>query len=100
MLSARRTIRTSCSAPLAPREVAPDPAQPGAERRLVAQRGEPAERLQDRLLGRVGGAAGRAQERRPVALDERREGGAVAAAGGAHELGVGAGGHRLRVPRS
>jgi hypothetical protein len=54
--------------------------------------------VQDRLLSRVGGAPAGAQQRGMVALDERREGGPVAAAGGGHERGVGAGGHALIVP--
>src|SRR5205807_9622388 len=73
----------------AAREVAADPGQPGAERLDVAQLAERQQRHHHRLLGGVlVAAAGRAQ-RGAVALDEHREGVAVAVAGTLDELGVG-----------
>jgi hypothetical protein len=83
-------------AQLAPGQVAPDPAQPGAEGVVVAQAVEPEQGLQHGLLGRVGRAVAGPQQRRAVLLDQRREGGAVAGAGGMHERG----GHLLIVPLS
>jgi hypothetical protein len=84
---------------LAARQVAPDPAQPGAEGVVVAEPVESAQRDQQRVLGRVGRTAAGAQQRGAVALGQGGEGVAVADAGGGHELGVGqAGGHVFSVP--
>jgi hypothetical protein len=76
-----------------------DPDEPGAEAGVVAQPVERQQRGHDGVLGRVGRrvadhAPAARHERRVVALDQRGERGAVAAAGAADEDGVG--GHLVR----
>ena len=80
----------------APAQVQPDADQPRPETLGIAQPVEPDEGGHDRLLRGVGGQLGVAgrpaaggDEQPVVALDERREGAAVTAAGGGDEVGIG-----------
>ena len=82
-----------------------DAAEPGAEGAVVAQRREPRERLEHRLLRDLGGghriaerAPACAQQGRLVALHERAEGDPVTRAGGGGEVGIGPRGHIRMVP--
>ena len=80
----------------APAQVEPDPDQPRPEALGIAQPVEADEGGDDRLLRGVGGELGVAgrpaaggEQHAVVALDERREGAAIAAASGGHEVGIG-----------